>query len=117
MHVSVLTQRTAVIPVEGSPVPSNVGTVACQSGIAITIHGAIVPSSVGVVVLVHQSRVMITAKDSVTSSDTGIGIIITVGVALIIARETWPSVVDCPAMIAEMTPLVTIYMVVNVILV
>jgi hypothetical protein len=53
IHVSVLTQRTTVIPVGVSPVPSNVGTVACQPGIAITIHGAIVPSSVGVVVLVR----------------------------------------------------------------
>lgn len=60
---------------------------------------------------------MITAKDSVASRSTGIGIVVTAGVALIIARETWPSVVDYTATIAEVIPLVTIYMVVNVILV
>jgi hypothetical protein len=60
---------------------------------------------------------MITTKDSVITSGTCIDLVVTAGVALIIARDTWASVVDYIAMIAESVPHVTMSMVVKIVLV
>lgn len=60
---------------------------------------------------------MITTNDSVITSGTCIDVVVTVGVALIKARETGASVVDYIAMIAESVPHVTMAMVVKIALV
>lgn len=114
--VSILTQSTTIVVVKVSLVPNNVSVTACKPGVAIVIYNATIPSRVDVVVPVRRSGVRVVTKNSMTTCGAGIDIVVTVGVASIIAGETRASVIDGIVMVAEMVVTGAVFIVTGIVL-
>jgi hypothetical protein len=104
-----LTKCTAIALVEVTLVPSYVGVMVRQACVEIVIHDTTISSSVDVVGLVRKSSTMITTKDSLTGSGVSVHTIAPIGVAVIIAGETWASVhVGIAEMVAALDISITV---------
>ena len=108
-----MTKGTAVAVLGVSLIPNGGVVVVCQARVAVVVHDTRVSSGADIVVPVGLSGVLIATKNAVTTSGVGVYIVVAMSVALIVARKTWPSVVDGIMVVATVIASVVILIAVD----